>query len=63
MTPHQEKGRVAEVQSQFVHEGNEVRPASNSPRNIVFVSEKWTRDRRLSDKQKEILGNIWDKQP
>lgn len=27
------------------------------------VSEQWTRNRKLSDKQKEILGNIWDKQP
>lgn len=27
------------------------------------VSEQWTRNHRLSDKQKEVLGNIWDKQP
>jgi len=27
------------------------------------VSEQWARNRRLSDKQKEILGDIWDKQP
>ena len=27
------------------------------------VSEQWQRARRLSEKQKEILGNIWDKQP
>lgn len=27
------------------------------------VSEQWDRNRRLSDKQKEILGRIWDKQP
>jgi hypothetical protein len=27
------------------------------------VSEQWQRNRRLSDKQKEILGRIWDKQP
>ena len=27
------------------------------------VSEQWQRARRLSDKQKEILGRIWDKQP
>jgi hypothetical protein len=26
------------------------------------VSDQWTRRRNLSEKQKEILGNIWDKQ-
>ncbi len=27
------------------------------------VSEQWERSRSLSDKQKEVLGRIWDKQP
>jgi hypothetical protein len=27
------------------------------------VSEQWTRYRKLSDKQKQVLGRIWDKQP
>lgn len=27
------------------------------------VTDQWERIRRLSDKQKEILGEIWDKQP
>ena len=27
------------------------------------VSEQWERNRSLSDRQKEILGRIWDKQP
>jgi hypothetical protein len=27
------------------------------------VSEQWQLSRRLSEKQKEILGRIWDKQP
>lgn len=26
------------------------------------VSEQWTRRRSLSEKQKEVLGKIWDKQ-
>ena len=27
------------------------------------VSEQWERHRKLSQKQKEVLGRIWDKQP
>lgn len=27
------------------------------------VSDQWSRNRRLSDKQKLVLGDIWDKQP
>lgn len=27
------------------------------------VSEQWNKQRRLSEKQREILGRIWDKQP
>lgn len=30
---------------------------------FASVSEQWTRRRWLSDKQKESLGRIWDKQP
>jgi hypothetical protein len=30
---------------------------------VESVEDQWTRNRRLSDRQKEILGNIWDKQP
>ena len=28
---------------------------------IESVSDQWTRSKRLSEKQKEVLGNIWDK--
>lgn len=27
------------------------------------VSEQWEKHRKLSEKQKEVLGRIWDKQP
>lgn len=27
------------------------------------VKDQWDRNHRLSDRQKEILGQIWDKQP
>lgn len=27
------------------------------------VSDQWTRNHRLSDRQREVLGQIWDKQP
>lgn len=27
------------------------------------TEDQWHRNRRLSDKQKEVLGRIWDKQP
>jgi hypothetical protein len=27
------------------------------------VSEQWEQHRKLSDKQKEVLGRIWDRQP
>ena len=30
---------------------------------VESISDQWTRDRRLSERQKEVLGNIWDKQP
>ena len=29
---------------------------------VESVSDQWARNRHLSDRQKEILGNIWDKQ-
>ena len=28
---------------------------------VESVSDQWTRARRLSDKQKEVLGRVWDK--
>jgi len=28
---------------------------------VESISDQWTRSRRLSDKQKEVLGRIWDK--
>jgi len=37
-----------------------------SPWELSFVesiNDQWIRNRRLSDRQKEILGQIWDKQP
>jgi hypothetical protein len=27
------------------------------------IADQWNRARRLSDRQKEVLGQIWDKQP
>lgn len=27
------------------------------------VADQWSRHRQLSDRQKEILGQIWDNQP
>ena len=29
---------------------------------VESISDQWQRNRHLSDRQKEILGNIWDKQ-
>jgi hypothetical protein len=28
---------------------------------VESVNDQWERNRRLSERQKEILGNIWDK--
>ncbi len=28
---------------------------------VESISDQWTRNRRLSDKQKETLGKVWDK--
>jgi len=28
---------------------------------IESISDQWTRNRRLSDRQKEVLGQIWDR--
>lgn len=30
---------------------------------VESVEDQWKRNRRLSDRQKEVLGNIWEKQP
>lgn len=30
---------------------------------IESITEQWESRRSLSDKQKEVLGRIWDKQP
>jgi len=30
---------------------------------IESVEDQWKKRRRLSDRQKEILGQIWDRQP
>ena len=30
---------------------------------VESVEDQWKRNRRLSERQKEILGQIWDKQP
>lgn len=30
---------------------------------VQSVIDQWERVRRLSERQKEILGGIWDKQP
>ena len=46
MLDHLNTGNITEWESNF----------------IESVSDQWVRNRRLSDRQKEILGNIWDKQ-
>ena len=30
---------------------------------VESTQDQWVRNRSLSDRQKEILGKIWDKQP
>jgi len=30
---------------------------------FASISEQWERNRSLTERQKEILGRIWDKQP
>lgn len=48
----------------YILDGIQVERLSDWERNFVeSVSDQWAHNRRLSDKQKEILGNIWDKQP
>ena len=38
------------------------RRLSEWERNFIeSISDQWNRNRRLSDKQKEVLGKIWDK--
>lgn len=29
---------------------------------VISIEEQWRKKRFLSDRQKEVLGNIWDKQ-
>ena len=48
----------------YIMDGMVIDHLSDWERNFFeSVSEQWARNRRLSDKQKEILGDIWDKQP
>ena len=47
----------------YILDGIQTERLSDWERNFVeSVSDQWIRNRRLSDRQKEILGNIWDKQ-
>jgi hypothetical protein len=48
----------------YILDGIETEHLSDWERSFVeSVSDQWTRNRKLSDRQKEILGQIWDKQP
>ncbi len=48
----------------YILDGIQVERLNDWERSFVeSVSDHWVRHRRLSDKQKEILGRIWDKQP
>lgn len=40
---------------------NELRLTDWEQKFIESVSDWWDRERRLSEKQKEILGKMWDK--
>ena len=47
----------------YILDGIQTERLSDWERNFVeSVSDQWIRNRRLSDRQKEILGKIWDKQ-
>lgn len=48
----------------YIIDNSSTDPMSDWERDFFeSVSEQWQRNRRLSEKQKEILGRIWDKQP
>lgn len=48
----------------YILDGVDLTLLSEWERNFIeSVSDQWTRNKRLSEKQKEILGKIWDKTP
>src|SRR5690348_17238782 len=48
----------------YILEGINIDRLSDWEQSFVeSISDQWTRNRRLTDRQKEVLGNIWDKQP
>jgi hypothetical protein len=48
----------------YILDGVDLVLLSEWDRNFIeSVTDQWTRNRRLSEKQKEILGKIWDKHP
>jgi hypothetical protein len=48
----------------YILDNTDLTLCSEWERNFIeSVTDQWTRNRKLSEKQKEILGNIWDKQP
>jgi hypothetical protein len=48
----------------YILDGIQTEHLSDWERGFVeSVSDQWTRNRKLSDRQKEVLGKIWDKQP
>lgn len=48
----------------YILEGINTDHLSDWERSFVeSISDQWARNHRLSDRQKEVLGNIWDKQP
>ena len=47
----------------FILDGMNTDKLSNWEKGFIeSVSDQWYRIKKLSDKQKEVLGNIWDKQ-
>lgn len=48
----------------YILDGIQTERLSDWERNFIeSVDDQWTRNRKLSDRQKEVLGQIWDKQP
>ena len=48
----------------YILEGIQTDRLNDWERNFVeSIGDQWQRNRRLSDKQKEVLGKLWDRQP
>ena len=48
----------------YILEGIQTDHLNDWERSFVeSIGDQWQRNRRLSDKQKEVLGKLWDRQP